>query len=428
MTPDIMQLTSIAFRMSSHGLLIDRDLRAEMAREYAEKLAEMAAVYPDINLRSVTREVPAYLFGVLKAPTKTRTTSKHDLYDVIDALEGGKHPEPDHPAIAFCEHLLSFRKLDKIRGTYLVSPIDADGRMRSGLNPSGTETGRWSSSRSVLRSGSNVQNIPDELRCFIVAPEGSLLTKADLQQAEMRLLAYITGETELINAFENNVDVHAVMAIKQFPRELGHLSPNDPAFSKDGSREKELRRRRKTITYLKNYGGGPEVLRKKLREAGLKFTKEETAQFLAADRRAFPALAAYERQCTGELEKGRRITLPTGQVRTFLGRAGPDLTREFVNWQCQGTVAWMMNRAIIRIDRELNKQNLSQLVVQLHDEMTAEGSSRHAKSVRALFVKYMTEPVPIRTPNGISKISIPAEAKSDRYWVKPREEKGETIT
>ncbi len=346
----------------------------------------------EFNLNS-PKQLGVALFEKLGLPAKKKTKSGYSTSaEVLEELRDV------HPCI---EKLLSYRTLTKLKSTYcdgLLDKISADGRVRSTFNQTETRTGRISSLEP------NLQNIPvrtDEgkkLRKFFKAPDGYVLCDADYSQIELRVLAHIAEDENMINAFATGTDIHTATASVAFGLPIDMITP-------------QLRSRAKAVNFGIVYGIGAFSLAK---DIGV--TRKE------ADNLIKSYLAAYsgvDRYMNSVIEKakadgyivtlfGRRRPLPelassNGMLRAF----GERVAR---NAPIQGTAADIIKIAMIRVSRRLKSENLdARLILQVHDELIVECKEEIKEIVCAILTEEMSKAAEMR-------VSLVADAAYGENW------------
>lgn len=347
-----MELAGVALdveQLEALSITLDVDIR-KLENEIYEIAGEK------FNIGS-PKQLQTILFDKLgmKPSAKTKTgysTSASALEEL--ALE--------HPIV---EAILRYRELAKIKSTYadaLPKLINSKtGRIHTSLNQTVTATGRLSS------SDPNLQNIPvrtelgREIRKAFIAAGDSILLSADYSQIELRILAHVTEDVNLISAFENDEDIHQATACTIFDCTPGDVTP-------------EMRRRAKTINFAVIYGMSDFTLAHEL-SLSVKEAREYINRYFAK----FPGVLGYTEET---IAKARH----QGYVTTLMGRRRyiPDINasnrnirlfaeRAAVNMPIQGTAADVMKLAMINIDEELRASGLSsRMLLQVHDELVFE--------------------------------------------------------
>ncbi|GAB4362838.1 MAG: DNA polymerase I [Deltaproteobacteria bacterium] len=386
-----MPLLPVLVRMEKKGIRIDPAVFAALSRELAEgtrtierKVAAVAG--EEFNINS-PKQLAVLLFEKLGLPPvkKTKTGYSTDV-EVLERLKG-LHEIPGR--------VLEYRTLAKIRSTYvevlpnLVDP--RDGRIHTTFHLTQTATGRLSS------SDPNLQNIPvrEELgrriRSGFVAGEGCLFVGADYSQVELRLLAHLSGDAELVRRFREGEDIHAATAAAVFGVPDEGVTP-------------ELRRRAKVINFGILYGMSPFGLS---RELGI--SPGEARSYIEHYFSRYPGVHAWVERVK---EEARR----DGYVATLLGRRRPlrDIgsrnkvlreaaERMAVNTPIQGSAADIIKLAMIRVDREFRKRKMeARLVLQIHDELIAELPREEADEAERILREAMEKVFPLSVPLTVS--------------------------
>ena len=304
----------------------------------------------------------------------------------------------EHPAV---EQVLNYRGLTKLKSTYcdgLLKVIGPDGRIHSSFNQTETRTGRISSTEP------NLQNIPvrtelgRELRRFFLARPGWVLVDADYSQIELRVLAHVANDPNMIQAFLDNDDIHRRTAAQVF-----HL-PEDMVTPL-------MRSRAKAVNFGIVYGIGAFSLSK---DIGV--TRKEAEQYIADYLHHFSGVDEYMRRTVEEAREkgyaetifGRRRYLPELASGNFNMRSfGERVAR---NMPIQGAAADIIKIAMIRVDERLRREGLqARLILQVHDELIVECPEEEAERVSALLTGEMESAVSLSVP-------MVAEAKVGRTW------------
>ena len=358
-----LPLVSILERAQEHGILVDVKYLKKLSEQYHAEQTEIEqriykTVGQEFNLNS-PKQLAEILFDklLLKTGKKTaggaRSTKESELLKLKDA----------HPAIA---DILAYRELQKLLSTYIDSLpelVDKNNRLHSKLHQLGAATGRMSS------SDPNLQNIPasgeraTEIRRAFLASPGYAWCACDYSQIEMRVLAALSGDKELIRIFNAGEDVHTSVAVKVFK-----VKPEEVT--------KEMRRRAKVINFGIVYGMGVNALK-----ANLGTSRDEAQKFYDDYFANFPSIQNY-------FEEVKTNARKLGYTETFFGRrryfSGLKSSLPFVramnermavNAPLQGTAADIVKIAMREVDELIQKnkwQDSVHLLLQVHDELIYE--------------------------------------------------------
>ncbi|MDI6802753.1 MAG: DNA polymerase I [Bacteroidota bacterium] len=340
------------------------------------------------NINS-TQQLGIILFEDLKLPTgrKTKTGFSTD----VGVLESLKH---QHPIV---DKLLEYRTVSKIKSTYVDALPELinqkSGRLHTSFNQTITTTGRLSSSNP------NLQNIPirSELgreirKAFIPQDDKWTILSADYSQIELRIMAHISNDPGLTEAFNAGEDIHASTAAKIFGYELNDfkLLPKET--------KQEMRRKAKEVNFGIMYGLGYFGLANRL-----DIPKEEARAIIAKYHKRFPNVKLYMEET---INKAKR----DGYVETLLGRRRylPDIKsrnqnirnnaeRQAINMPIQGTAADMIKLAMIRIHRKISNQKI-RMLLQVHDELVFEVKNSFVENAKILIVEEMKNALPLNVP------------------------------
>ena len=380
-------LSAVLAHMEATGVRLDvaylRALSLEVAEEIARLEAEVfrLAGHPfNLNSRDQLERV---LFDELGLPAigKTEKTGKRSTSAaVLEALREA------HPIV---EKILQYRELTKLKSTYIDPLPDLihprTGRLHTRFNQTATATGRLSS------SDPNLQNIPvrtplgQRIRRAFIAEEGWLLVALDYSQIELRVLAHLSGDENLIRVFQEGRDIHTETASWMFgvPREAV-----DPL----------MRRAAKTINFGVLYGMSAHRLSQELA-----IPYEEAQAFIERYFQSFPKVRAWIEKT---LEEGRR----RGYVETLFGRRRyvPDLEarvksvreaaeRMAFNMPVQGTAADLMKLAMVKLFPRLEEMG-ARMLLQVHDELVLEAPKERAEAVARLAKEVMEGVYPLAVP------------------------------
>ena len=384
-----MPLMPVLARMERYGVVLDTKALSETGHLFKERMQAIEQeVYElaghSFNLAS-PKQVGEVLFDELKITDKVRKT-KTGQYQTSEAvLESLKSKSP------IVSKILSHRALKKLIGTYidaLPKLIHPDtGHIHTSFNQSVTATGRLSSSNP------NLQNIPvrgddgKEIRKAFTAEEGCLFFSADYSQIELRLMAHLSGEQNMIEAFRQGEDVHAATASKIFKKPIEAISRDE-------------RRQAKTANFGIIYGISAFGLAERM-----EVSRSEAKELIDNYFNTFPAVRTFINQC---IEKARQ----QGYIDTLFGRRRylADINsrnatvrgyaeRNAVNAPIQGTAADIIKLAMVRIDERLKQQGLrTKMILQVHDELNFSVPPEEFETVRELVIYEMEHVVQLSVP------------------------------
>jgi DNA polymerase-1 len=393
-----LPLLPVLLKMEMYGVALDAAFLAELETKLGEQISVLeheiyASVGHQFNINS-TKQLGEILFGELNLPSGKRTKTGYSVSaDVIESLRG-KHPMVDS--------LLEYRQLTKLKSTYvdgllaLMDPVA--GRVHTSFNQTVASSGRLSSSNP------NLQNIPVRTevgrqirRAFIADPSYMLLT-ADYSQFELRILAHITHEPRLVDAFSKDEDIHTITAASLFNIPVAEVT-------------KDQRRLAKTVVYAVLYGQSAFGLAQITGMSNI-----EAADFIKRYHETFPNIKGY---VDSTLNQART----QGYVNTLFGRKRffPEilrlpfnerqaLEREAINMPIQGGNADLIKIAMIRIQHALEEKKLkTRMILQVHDELVFEVAVEELEHVKRL-IKALME--------GVAALDVPikVEMKVGRNW------------
>jgi DNA polymerase-1 len=365
--------------MEQRGVLIDGEILAKQSRDLAtqivqlEKDAHDAAEQP-FNLGS-PKQLQQILFEKLGLPI-IRKTPKGQPSTAEDVLQELAH-DYELPSL-----ILEYRSLSKLKSTYtdkLPEQINpGTGRVHTSYHQAVAATGRLSS------SDPNLQNIPirtplgRRIREAFVAPQGSLVMACDYSQIELRIMAHLSGDEGLLNAFKDGVDVHRATASEVF------TVPYDEV---DG----DHRRAAKAINFGLMYGMSAFGLSRQL---GI--GRAEAQAYMDTYFLRYPGVQKYMEDTREQAREqgyvetlfGRRLYLPDIKASNMQRRQGAE--RAAINAPMQGTAADIIKRAMIEVDRWIqNEKPNAHLVMQVHDELVFEVAMDQLEEVEAAVIDRM---------------------------------------
>jgi DNA polymerase-1 len=395
-----LPLAAVLARMEEAGILVDKKSLSALSSELEKNIDAITREIYDLagstfNINS-PKQLGKVLFEDLGLPAPGRRGKTKSLSTASDVLEGLGEA---HPVVA---KILEHRQFTKLKSTYvdsLPALIDArSGRLHTTYNPTGSATGRLSSSNP------NLQNIPvrtelgRQIRAAFVARPGWTLLTGDYSQIELRILAHLSEDPTLLDAFRKGEDIHTRTAAEVFSIPPLAVGP-------------EERRRAKAVNFGIVYGLSPFGLSQQL---GI--PQKEARAYIQAYFELYAGVRAF---IDSTIEQARQ----SGVSRTMFGRLRPipDLhaknpaargfaERTAINSPLQGSAADLIKMAMIRIDRRLKEENSQALMLlQVHDELLFEVPEDETAAVAAMVKKEM---------ESVQRLKVPlvADIKAGRNW------------
>lgn len=363
--------------MEKEGVRTDGDALKAYGEQLVGKIAELEQnIYEkageEFNINS-PKQLGVILFEKLKMPNGKKTkTGYSTAADVLDKLA------PDYPIVS---EILEYRQLTKLKSTYadgLVPCIAADGRIHSTFNQTITATGRISSTEP------NLQNIPIRMelgrliRKVFIPREGYVFIDADYSQIELRVLAHMSGDENLIAAYQHADDIHRITASQVF-----HIPPEEVT---------DLQRRNaKAVNFGIVYGISSFGL-----SQDLSITRKEAEGYIANYFETYPGIKAFLDKLVSDAKEkgyaetmfGRRRPVPELKSGNYMQRSFGE--RIAMNSPIQGTAADIIKIAMIRVRSRLKEEGLkSKLILQVHDELLIETAEDEIDRVKEILGEEM---------------------------------------
>ena len=384
-----MPLVPVLAEMEMNGVLLDTNALAETSKVFTDRMTQIEKnIYElaghQFNIAS-PKQVGEVLFGEMKIvdkPKKTKTGQYVTSEEVLQQLRS-KAPIVDH--------ILEHRGLKKLLGTYvdalpkLINPHT--GHIHTSFNQAVTATGRLSS------SDPNLQNIPvrgedgKEIRkCFIPEP-GCLFFSADYSQIELRVMAHLSGDKNMIEAFREGYDIHAATAARIYKEDIN-----------DVTRDQRTKAKRANFGII--YGITVFGLAERL-----EISRDEAKQLIDGYFETFPQVHDY-------MEKAKQLAREHGYAETFFHRRRylPDITshnatvrnfaeRNAINAPIQGSAADIIKIAMIRIYERFRREGIkSKMILQVHDELNFSVLPEEKEQVEKIVLEEMQNAYPLQVP------------------------------
>ena len=371
-----LELLPVLVTMQRHGIMMDSGVLHEMSADMFRQMGDIeSGIYQsvghEVNLNSPA-QLSDLLFKELGLPRTKRTKTGHYSTDAnsLESLKGM------HPVV---DQILEYRQVSKLKSTYvdalpeMVNPHT--GRVHTSYNQTGSATGRISS------SDPNLQNIPirTELgrqvrRAFVAegAPDWQLFS-ADYSQIELRVLAHMSQDPGLLDAFRRGEDIHSATASLMFEVPLNEV-------------DSEMRRIAKVLNFGVIYGLSPHGISQ---QTG--FSRDQGKEFIDTYFAKYPGISDYLDRVKAqaradqyvETALGRRRYLPDINSPNFNTRGAAE--RMAINMPIQGTAADIMKLAMVRVQRRLDAEEMqTKMLLQVHDELVFETPNEELDSLRDL--------------------------------------------
>ncbi|PKB64521.1 MAG: DNA polymerase I [SAR202 cluster bacterium Io17-Chloro-G2] len=370
-----MPLTPVLVTMQRHGIKMDAGVLHEMSRDLNEQMHQVEmdlyqSIGHTVNINS-PQQLSDLLFKEIGLPHSKRTKTGYSTD--ANSLEGlkGMHPVVDN--------ILEYRQISKLKSTYvdalpeMINP--RTGRIHTSYNQTGSATGRISS------SDPNLQNIPIRTeagrqvrRAFVAqdAPDWFLFS-ADYSQIELRVLAHMSQDPELLDAFRRGEDIHSATASLMFDVPLNDVNSDQ-------------RRIAKVLNFGVIYGLSAHGISQQT-----EFSREEGAGFIEAYFNRYPGISGYLENVKDKTRQdqyvetllGRRRLVPEINASNFNVRGGAE--RMAINMPIQGTAADIMKLAMIKVQRRLDEGDLrAKMLLQVHDELVFEAPREELEALKQL--------------------------------------------
>ncbi len=395
-----LPLSEVLYSMEKEGFAVDTQRLSDLQSEFGERIAKTekeiyALAGEPFNILS-PKQLGSVLFDEDKLGLPGQKKTKSGYSTDAEVMEKIQHLHPIVPLI------MEYRQLSKLKSTFvdvlLYKGENEGGRVHTSFNQNVTATGRISSTEP------NLQNIPvrtdvgREIRKAFIASEGNVLVDADYSQIELRLLAHMSGDKTMIDAFNSNDDIHARTASEVFRVPLSEVT-------------KAQRSAAKAVNFGIVYGISDFGLAR-----NLGISRKTAGEYIEMYLERYPGVRDYMQK---SVEEGRR----KGYVSTLLGRRRelPEInsdkynTRAFgervaMNMPIQGTAADIIKMAMVKVYKTLSDSGLrARLILQVHDELLIDTPEEEAEKVAAMLKELM---------QGAMKLNVPllADVETGHCW------------
>ncbi len=392
-----MPLVFVLYDMESYGIRIERDELKAYGDRLKTRIDELEQdIYQnageEFNINS-PKQLGVILFEKKRLPYGKKTKTGYSTS--AEVLEKLRLEDP------IVEMILEYRQLTKLKSTYadgLDAFIDDDGRIRTTFNQNVTATGRLSS------TDPNLQNIPirmelgREIRKVFIPEDGFTFLDADYSQIELRVLAHMSGDERLIEAYKQDADIHRITASQVFHTPFEEVTPLQ-------------RRNAKAVNFGIVYGISGFGLSR-----DLDITQKQAKQYIEDYFATYPKVHEFIEKLVEEGKKqgyvtsmfGRRRPIPELASKNFMQRQFGE--RVAMNSPIQGTAADIIKIAMINVWNRLKKEGLkSRLILQIHDELLIETAEDEIEQVKQILSEEMTGACELKVP-------LIAEVEEGKNW------------
>lgn len=397
-----MPLIPVLSNMEREGVKVDIKVLSDLSKRFSQESAEcekaiFEAAGTEFNIAS-PKQLGEILFDRLKLDPKAKKTKTGQYSTNEETLSklAGKHP--------LIDHILTYRELQKLKGTYvdalplLIHP--RTGRIHTDFNQAVAATGRLSSTNP------NLQNIPirtekgREIRsAFVPRNEEFTLLSADYSQVELRIIAALSGETNMIEAFRNKMDIHTATAARLYGIDTSEVS-------------REQRSAAKTVNFGIIYGISAFGLSQRVN-----ISRTEAAEIIESYFRSYPNIKKYMNDNVDLARENGYVKTITGRRRYLKDINSANFTvrgfaeRNAINAPIQGSAADIIKMAMIAIFDEMNRRNMkSKMILQVHDELVFDCHLSEVDELKALVREKMENAVQLAVP-------LEVEMNTGKNWL-----------
>ena len=372
--------------MENYGIKVDRNALKNYGASLGTRIEELSdsikeKAGEDFNINS-TKVLGSILFEKLQLPHGKKTkTGYSTAAEVLEELA------PDHPIAG---EILEYRTLTKLKSTYadgLADFIEEDGRIHGDFNQTVTATGRLSSANPNLQNIPVRMDIGRQIRKVFIPEDGFIFLDADYSQIELRLLAHMSGDEKLIEAYKSSEDIHAITASQVFGVPLEEVTPLQ-------------RRNAKAVNFGIIYGISSFGLGR-----DLSISVSEAKQYIENYFKTYPGIkefldglvASAKKKGYSETIYGRRRPIPELKNKNFMTRSFGE--RVAMNAPIQGSAADIMKIAMLKIYERIKTDNLkSRLLLQVHDEVLVETAVEEKEKVKKIIKESMEGAADLKVP------------------------------
>ena len=380
--------------MEQRGVRVSSDTLKALESKYGERISALANEIYELagekfNIAS-TKQLGEILFEKLSLPHGKKTKTGYSVGEDVLSNLAGVHP--------IAGKILEYRHYTKLQSTYVtgLQPLVKAGRIHTEFNQCVTTTGRLSSTNP------NLQNIPTrseeakDIKSAFIPSEGNLLVSADYSQIELRLLAHMSGDEQLIDAFNRNDDIHAITASQILAKPVEQVTASE-------------RRDAKAVNFGIIYGISGFGLAE-----NLSIPQYKAKEFIANYFSTHPKVREFMDKCVSDARErgysltmlGRRRNLGDLNASNYMVRSSAE--RMAMNTPLQGSAADIIKLAMLGVEKRLENMK-SKMILQIHDELIIDASIEEVEEVKKILSYEMENAVRLSVP-------LVAEATSAKNW------------
>jgi len=412
-----MNLHKPLIEMEYNGFLVDVEGVKKTKAQYEKRINALQHGLNKIARRELnpgsSKQMVAYFYGIcMIKPYINRKTGNA----TCDTVALHRIAKKNSKGSIEARMIIKIRKYSKLVSTYFNVPVDEDNRLRCSHKIAGTVSGRIATERTFFGTGTNLQNQPYIFKYFLTSDPDWILCECDLAKAEAHVVAYLTQDANMIEAFESGIDVHSFNASKIFNVPIEQVIHE--AKTKKADQRSTMRYMGKKVVHASNYNMGPQTFSDQLAVEEIFMSQSECKQLLQNYSDRFPGLKRWHRQIEDEVTQSRILYNLFGRPRRFLGDMNPALFRNAYSYKPQSTVAELLNRGMIKCvnDSRLGKAGYDiRFLTTVHDSVVFQFHKSQIPNLLQILLIIKDHMTHTFTYKGKS-FTIGLDAKIGRQW------------
>jgi len=329
----------------------------------------------ELNINS-SKQLIAYFYGILMIKPYINRQSGNAT---CDAVALSRIARKKIKGSIEAKMIIKIRTYYKLLSTYFNINVDADNKLRCSHKISGTVSGRIATEKTFFGTGANLQNQPYVYKKFLIPDDNYILCEVDLAKAEAHVVAFLTQDANMIEAFESGIDVHSFNAAKVFNVDVDTVLSERRIPGKMTMRDMGKR-----VVHASNYGMGPQTFSDNLAKENVFQAQSECKKLLIAYANRFPGLHRWHKLIEAEVKETRTLFNLFNRPRRFLGVMNSALFRNAYSYKPQSTVAELLNKGTIKIanDPRLGRDGYDiDLLTTVHDSDVFQFHKSQAKNL-----------------------------------------------